>query len=479
MNGNWVNLSELPTRGKEQINWKKSIGYVVKFKYGDIEDEFSIVDYISKGSSVFIKHNYSDDFEINSSHLARCKLGNLLGRQFKCNFQCNIGDVFKDNKRDLIITDREYKKDNISREWYKYTCNKCGWTEGWMTRGSIKQGIGCGCCDNKIAVLGINTIFDTNPEMIKLGISEEDAKSHTRGSGKKINVICSNCRKSKNISIKYVYKNKSISCNNCNDGISYPEKFIASLLNQVNLDFKTQLSKTTFKWCENCRYDFYINSQSCIIETHGEQHYKHTGRGRRLQEEQQNDKNKYDLAIANGIKPENYIVIDCRKSELEFIKNNILNSRLAEIFDLSKIDWFKCEEFALKNLVKEVCDYWSIKQECESTKDLAKSFNLSRTTILKYLKQGVKHNWCKYNPKEKLGNINNFNSAKKSGKKVVIFKDDINLGEFYSCGELERQSLNLFGVKLLNQNISSVCNGKLKQYKGYTFKYIEENKIAA
>src|SRR5574344_202584 len=46
----------------------------------------------------------------------------------------------------------------------------------------------------------------------------------------------------------------------------------------------------------------------------------------------------------------------CRKSELEYIKNNIFESKLNEIFDLSKIKWDECEEFALSNRVKEACD---------------------------------------------------------------------------------------------------------------------------
>ena len=80
------------------------------------------------------------------------------------------------------------------------------------------------------------------------------------------------------------------------------------------------------------------------METHGKQHYEDGFKGcggRTLEEEQQNDKNKYELAIKNGIKQQNYIVIDCSKSDLEFIKNNIINSRLNELFNLNKNNQFE------------------------------------------------------------------------------------------------------------------------------------------
>ena len=82
-----------------------------------------------------------------------------------------------------------------------------------------------------------------------------------------------------------------------------------------------------------------------------------------LKNQQENDKNKYELAINNGIKPSNYIVIDCRYSDLDFIKNNIINSRFNKIFDLSNIDWLKIGQDSEKSIVKEVCDYWCFHNE--------------------------------------------------------------------------------------------------------------------
>ena len=62
-------------------------------------------------------------------------------------------------------------------------------------------------------------------------------------------------------------------------------------------------------------------------------------------------------------------------------------------------------------------------------------------------------------------------------KKTEILKDDKSLGIFESASELEKQSEELFGIKITHQVISSFCMGKYigKTYKGFTFKYVENN----
>ena len=52
-----------------------------------------------------------------------------------------------------------------------------------------------------------------------------------------------------------------------------------------------------------------------------------------------------ELALRNGI--DEYIIIDCRKSNLNWIKNNILDSSLVNIFKLDDIDWELCDEYKI------------------------------------------------------------------------------------------------------------------------------------
>ncbi|MDC4245504.1 hypothetical protein [Clostridium perfringens] len=63
-----------------------------------------------------------------------------------------------------------------------------------------------------------------------------------------------------------------------------------------------------------------------------------------------------------------------------------------------------------------------------------------------------------------------------TSKKIEAIKNGKSLGIFSSCNELSRQSEKLFGVKLVSSSISRVCTGKKPQYKGFTFKYVEEDK---
>lgn len=369
----------------------------------------------------------------------------------------------------------EYVEEELNKEGYKLlsiyvnsrTKMKTICPEGheWNTTwNNFQNGHRCSKCSGR-EVTSETCIATTNPWMMKFLKNKEDGYNYSHGSQNKVGVICNYCGKEKNMKICDIYNHKSISCS-CGDGTSYPEKFIISLLEQLNVKYIKEYKPI---WSNNKRYDFYLKDFNCIIECHGEQHYEQSNRGRTLQEEQENDKCKEQLALDNNIN--NYIVLDCRFSELEQIKNSILNSELNDMFDLSKVNWLKCEEFALSNRVKEVCDYWNNKEEWETTTDLANKFNLGRTTIIRYLKQGVKLGWCNYNSEEEAKKNIKIN-CKNNCKSVEILKNDKSLGIFKSVIELERQSEELFGVKLLSGHISKVCRDEKPQYKGYTFKYI-------
>lgn len=138
--------------------------------------------------------------------------------------------------------------------------------------------------------------------------------------------------------------------------------------------------------------------------------------------------------------------------------------------------WEKCEEFALSNLAKNICDYWNQKEEWETTKTIASNNSWgikAPVTIIDYLKKGTKLGWCHYDPKEEKLKASS-KAGKLKGKRIEIFKDSEILGVFESATELARQSEGVFGIKLIQSCISKVCIGKKPQYKGFTFKYAEE-----
>jgi len=243
---------------------------------------------------------------------------------------------------------------------------------------------GCPYCTNQRILKGFNDMWTTNPELASLLANPEDGYRYTEsGSSYSTDWICSQCGEMlKNKTISQI-KNKGLSCLLCSDGRSLPEKVFSNFLNKICPHFHND---TSFEWSENKRYDFYIPSYSMIIEVHGIQHYNGsfaTLGGRSLEEEQENDQHKYDMAIGNGI--ENYIVIDARKSELNWIKNSILNSKLNDVFDLSKINWQEISEKSSKNIVFEISEMWNAEL---SINEIVQNVKLSRTTVRKYLKLG-------------------------------------------------------------------------------------------
>ena len=457
-----VYLDNLPKRTInriECIDWKGSVGSTVRFEYNGITGVMNIVRY--ENSYLWVSYDNGEPYKIKCGHFKDGAIGSIINEYSK-GFKVNIGDVFKDEKRDLTVIDLIYKK---TAKYCRYRCNICGWDNGEMHESHIFKGVGCSCCSGRTVVKGINDIATTNPEMIKYFKDECDAYKFNKYSEKETVFKCIYCGRERKSKICNVYSHKKVACV-CGDGISYPQKFLTSMLIQLGVEFKTE---EVFKWSDNKRYDFYIPSANCIIEAHGSQHYTtefRTEKRRTLKEEEENDKIKHRLAINNGI--ENYVVIDSRQSRVEFMKNNICNSDLNNIFDLSDIDWEKCGVYAVRNLVKDVCNYKNENIGVSNNK-IAKMFNISRTTVAEYLNQGMELGWCD-NYIEKYRNI--IKKADNTPKQVMILKCGEVLGKFDSLTQLENESEGRFNTFFHRSAVRKVCQGKLKHYKGYTFKYV-------
>lgn len=284
---------------------------------------------------------------------------------------------------------------------YKLQCTKCGLGNGtpyfnmyheyiedgkyFNSESHLMQGIGCPCCSGKAVIPTVNSAYALRPDLVKYFKDEEDSKKYSVSSSKKLNMICPNCGREKKLRIDILLR-QGFGCVNCSDGVSYPERVVSNVLRQLKIDYQPHYRPI---WT-NKEYDFYfrLNEEEYIIEAHGKQHYEggfERANGRNLKEEQENDIEKQQSAIEKGI---NYIVIDCRNSNLEWIKNSILNSELNKIVDLTIIDWEKIGKDSEKSLVKEVCEYWNGNYEKIGTLEVAEHFNVARDTIIRYLKKG-------------------------------------------------------------------------------------------
>ena len=274
-----------------------------------------------------------------------------------------------------------------------HKCNICN-GEWYATPANILKGKGCPYCAGKKVLLGFNDLWTTNPNIASWLKDEELGYKITKGSNKKVTFVCPCCGKEKISSPNKIAK--KFVCDYCSDGISYPEKFILSFLNQLYIDFIYQYSKVNDCWCGKYKYDFYFeyNGRKIIIEANGIQHYEksfNTVGGRTISEEIENDKNKELLALQNGI--DNYIVLDCKFSQMEYIQNSIKNSLLSEFFDLSKVDFLKCNKDACDTIVFKVCEEYNKNNDVLS---IAQNFHISQSAVYSYLRRGDLLNLCEY-----------------------------------------------------------------------------------
>lgn len=301
------------------------------------------------------------------------------------------------NPKIQVIDEFKTVKDKILHK-----CNVCN-GEWYATPANILKGRGCPYCAGKKILNGVNDLWTTNPEIASWLKDKELGYKVTKGSNKKVTFICPRCGKGKIISPNKL--NNSFSCNYCSDGISYPEKFLLSLLDQLHINFIYQYSKVNAVWCDKYKYDFYFehNGNKIIIETNGIQHYEksfNTVGGRTIDEETENDNNKKLLALSNEI--DYYITLDCRYSQMEYIKNNIEDSLLSNLFDLSQIDFSKCSKDACDTIVFKVCEEYKTN---DNILNIAQKFHISQSAVYSYLKRGTSLGLCKYN------GINNIKEA--------------------------------------------------------------------
>ena len=365
-----------------------------------------------------LKRKTNEEFliELKDKNIAYTPLEKYINYNTKISFRCSVGHIFKSTPHDIF------------------------------------DGNGCPYCSGRKALKGFNDLCTTHPLVSESLENKEDGYNVTFGSHKVLNWICPNCNNVIKSSVNNV-TTFGLSCSACSDGISYAEKFVASLLSQLNIDFKRE---KTFDWSNKKRFDFYIESKDMIIETHGIQHYKENiFSTRTLQEEQENDKYKKSLALENKIK--SYIELDCRESNKEYIKSSILDSELSSIFDLSKIDWEKCDYCTIDNIGVQVAQLWN---EGNSAKFISNKLNIGVGSVSKYLSKMNDLGLCNYNKQRSHIKSN----IKYLGKKVKC----IETGKVYdSIGSVANDGF-------IPQKVSLCCNKKAKTHGRKHWEFCEE-----
>ena len=482
----YIDLSNIPIyyRGKTpHYDWENACGVKCNFQISDITGTLTIIGHYKKqyknSYRIYLVVEYDGEkYDITYKALIKCNLSDLVYKH-KMPFKYEIGQHILNEREDYIIINREYrdivdKKGTTTHRYYKIKCNKCG-KESWRDECRINSNVGCSVCYGNDVLPGYNDIVTVAPWMIKyFPNGEEDAKLYTPCSNKKVTVICPDCGRRKKIIIGNIYKRHNIQCV-CGDKMSYPNKFLFSFFEQLGANFTPE---KTFDWSENRRYDDYIilpNGETLICENHGGFHYFENNykiSKITLEEQQEIDRIKQELALNNGITY--YVQLDCRYSDKDWIKKSIENSILAELFDLSKVDFDKCDLFATKNLAKTVCDYRRDNPEALDV-DIAKHFNIGIDATRTYLLKGDKLGWCKYNRQDERKRKAKNSIHKRNASKPIYC---IELNKFYhDAGLFSEIYSKESGQEFPYWSVSDACRGKKKSCNNLHFSYISREEF--
>lgn len=268
----------------------------------------------------------------------------------------------------------------------------------WPVRPKdLLRGCGCPVCAGK--TIGQppeykNSIWaSTHKEYFAQYMTEDQMKSYTPASGKRVQVICPKCGQPKEVSVHNLL-NGGLRCGCGNHG-SFPNKFVFNVLQQLQVDVEQEYTPT---WANGKRYDLYISSLNLIIENHGLQHYEERYfRHRTLAEEQENDVQKEKMAVDNNIKI--YVVLNCRSATGSFIKQSIMQSCLPTILNFTEddINWHDAEKYAYKDLTIDAIELYN---NGLSIKQIASTLSVSRGSIQNWLRKASLIGLCQYDGKQ-------------------------------------------------------------------------------
>ena len=302
----------------------------------------------------------------------------------------------------------------------------------------------------------VNDLELNSPYVYKMLLIPHD---YTIYSDKKVKFQCSNCGTIREAVIKDVVKN-GLSCPNCSDSISYPEKYLRSLFNQLHIHYIYQYVINKY------RFDFYIPKYNLLVECDGIQHYDIHSKWYRVGR----DSAKDEFAYLHNYE---IIRIDCRYSNTEYIKNNIILSDLLKHIcaDEKMIDFEQCALDACKSLVIMAAELYKANIDIDI---IAKFLNLSRATIIRYLHKAhyagiitfdINQLMIKRIRKSVCANKAKAHSIEVTNKKGFI-------KTFSNFQDMQIYFDNNLQIHNNRSGVSRCANGIRNTYLGYKFQYV-------
>ncbi len=325
----------------------------------------------------------------------------------------------------------------------------------------------CPICHGLQVVEGINDIKSQFPDIAAYFVDDEFVRTHSIGTKEKGLTRCPDCGGTKLIQ-PHKIRSRGYSCNYCSDGVSYPNKFARQVLSQ--LPIKNFIPEYLPKWI-NRLYDNYFeyNEEKYILEMDGRQHFEDT-EWSTYDQQVLNDRYKDEAATSHGIR---VIRVNCYYTDFEYIKNSIINSELGNIFDLSIIDWDRCNRNSIHSLVFETSKYFNENPDI-SIQAISEYFKIDRHTLTTYLKRGTELGLCSYSISDsrRRATISCTLTHKEKCKRPIYVYDRNN--NYIGFFEYASDCANYLNEKYKDVNfdkelIHRTLNGLMKSYRGFYF----------
>ena len=357
------------------------------------------------------KHNY--EYMMNPIHALRRQGCKLCGYEITSEKRTKPLDVFLRQLHEKRGNEYRYISGYVNSSTnatFRHNMADGTYHDFVMTPNSmISSKYNCPCCSGYQVYKGYNDFNTKRPELAQYLVNYQDGYKYTEWSSEELEWKCPSCGNIMKKKISYISK-YGVTCPRCDDGYSYPNKFIYNSLLQIEnqLDFLDREYRPD--WCKykykdkNCYgiYDIYFekNNKKFVIEMdgglgHGNRSYTNSKTNR--DELIFRDKEKDRLASEHNIK---VIRIDCNyetNDRYQFILNNILKSELSNILDLSKVNFNQSNTQSQQSLFIKAVELWNLGENISQIKS---ELHIHESTVTSYLKSALKYNMCDYSVKE-------------------------------------------------------------------------------
>lgn len=297
----------------------------------------------------------------------------------------NLGDTFETRHGTMTVVGmlRIQREDKVFRKHYTLQCEKghqYDVKEEYLKAGRLRT---CKKCNHP-------PIIDSDPDFAAWFVDPSIPLLRSRGCHDKADFYCQRCGKIvRGKSISNVHKRRQVPCPYCANGVSYPERYMIALLEQLRVPFVHQhtVRFTRDGHNRNYKYDFYDPERQLVIETHGQQHmepgaFERLG-GQTLEMIQQNDAEKEHYATR--VLDLKYVALDCRRSDPNWIRREVINK--LSFYPLESVDWYTVQVSASKSLILQLI---SLSKQGYTQKQIGEIVHMSPSTISVKLQKAIR-----------------------------------------------------------------------------------------